>query len=136
MYERSFQLEIVTPSKVIFKDEAPSLSAPGVEGNFQILYNHAPFMSALDVGELKIKVKSGNDARFATGGGFVEVKDNRVIVLADSAERVTDIDVDRAQAAKARAEERLRQQSDQIDEVRARAALARALNRLHLSQKA
>ncbi len=107
MYEKAFQLEIITPSKVVFKDEATSLSAPGVQGGFQILYNHAPFLSALEVGEIKVKDKAGNDTRYATSGGFVEVKDNHVVVLADSAEILSEIDIDRARAAKARAEERL-----------------------------
>jgi F-type H+-transporting ATPase subunit epsilon len=136
MYEKAFQLEIITPSKVVFKDEATSLSAPGVRGGFQVLCNHAPFLSALEVGEIKVKDKSGNDTRYATSGGFVEVKDNHVVVLADSAELFSEIDVERAKSAKARAEERLRYRQETIDRERANAALMRAMNRLRLSQKA
>jgi F-type H+-transporting ATPase subunit epsilon len=135
MYEKAFQLEIITPSKVVFKDEATSLSAPGVQGGFQILYNHAPFLSALEVGEIKVKDKAGNDTRYATSGGFVEVKENHVVVLADSAEVISEIDVDRAKAAKSRAEERLQSRQENIDRERANAALMRAMNRLRLSQK-
>jgi F-type H+-transporting ATPase subunit epsilon len=136
MYEKPFQLEIITPTKVVFKDEATSVSAPGVEGGFQILHDHAPFLSALDVGEIKVKDKSGNDTRYATSGGFVEVNNNHVVVLADAAEQIAEIDVERAKAAKARAEERLRIKQDNIDRERANAALMRAMNRLRLSAKA
>ena len=135
MYEKAFQLEIVTPTRVVFKAEATSLSAPGVQGRFQILYDHAPFLSALDVGEIKVKDKAGNDTRYATSGGFVEVLNNRVVLLADSAEMASEIDVDRAKAAKVRAEERLRVKQENIDQERANAALMRAMNRLRLSQQ-
>lgn len=135
MYEKSFQLEIVTPAKVVFRDEATSLSAPGIQGGFQVLYNHAPLLSAIEVGVIRVKDKNGNDTHYATGGGFVEVKENHVVVLADSVERASEIDVERAMAAKQRAEERLRQRDDSIDQARARASLARALNRLQLSRK-
>ncbi len=134
MYEKAFQLEIITPSKVVFKDEATSVSAPGVEGNFQILYDHAPFLSALEVGEIKVKDKAGNDMHYATSGGFVEVSGNHVVVLADSAEKSSEIDVDRAKAAKARAEERLRTKQENLDRERANAALMRAMNRMRLSR--
>lgn len=135
MYEKAFELEIITPSKIVFKEAATSLSAPGVEGNFQILYDHAPFLSALEVGEIKVKDKSGNDTHYATSGGFVEVNNNHVVVLADSAEKSSEIDVGRAKAAKARAEERIHAKQELIDEERARAALMRAVNRLRQSQK-
>ncbi len=135
MYEKAFQLEIITPARVVFRDEATSLSAPGVQGGFQVLYNHAPFLTALAPGELKVKDKEGNDMLFATSGGFVEVNANHVVVLADAVEKASEIDVQRAEAAKARAEERLQKRDASIDIERARAALARALNRLHVSRK-
>ncbi len=135
MYEKAFQLEIITPTKIVFKDEATSLTAPGVMGSFQILCDHAPFLSTLKVGEMKVKNKNGDDARYAVSGGFVEVKQNHVAVLADSAENAPDIDVDRAQGSKARAEERLRARQEKIDFERAHGSLARALNRLRISQK-
>jgi F-type H+-transporting ATPase subunit epsilon len=135
MYEKAFQLEIITPSTIVFKDEATSLTAPGELGGFQILYDHAPFLSSLEVGEIKVKDKNGKDTRYATSGGFVEVKENHVVVLADSAESASEIDVDRAKAAKARAEERLHAQQDNIDMMRAEASLARAMNRLRISQR-
>jgi F-type H+-transporting ATPase subunit epsilon len=136
MYEKAFQLEIITPSKIVFKDEATSLTAPGVMGGFQILYDHAPFLSALEVGEIKVKERNGTDTRYATSGGFVEVKQNHVVVLADSVERASEIDVERARASKNRAEERLRGTKEKIDVARAEASLARAINRLRISQRA
>jgi F-type H+-transporting ATPase subunit epsilon len=136
MYEKAFQLEIITPSKIVFKDEATSLTAPGVMGGFQILYDHAPFLSALEVGEIKVKERNGTDTRYATSGGFVEVKRNHVVVLADSVERASEIDVERARASKNRAEERLRETKEKIDVARAEASLARAINRLRISQRA
>ncbi|MEO8168983.1 MAG: F0F1 ATP synthase subunit epsilon [bacterium] len=135
MYEHAFQLEIITPNKVVFNDEATSLTAPGVEGGFQILFNHAPFLSALDIGEIKVKDKTGTDTFYATSGGFVEVNDNHVVVLADTAEKSSEIDIERAKAAKVRAEERLRSAEETVDELRARTAVLRATNRLRLSQK-
>ncbi|MBI5471664.1 MAG: F0F1 ATP synthase subunit epsilon [Ignavibacteriae bacterium] len=135
MYEKAFQLEIITPSQVVFRDEATSLTAPGTEGSFQVLFNHAPLLSSLEVGEIKVKDRTGRDLRYATSGGFVEVNDNHVVVLADTAEKVEEIDVERAKSAKARAEERLHQKKEHVDEGRARAALMRAMNRLRLSQR-
>lgn len=135
MYEKAFQVEIITPTRVVFKDEATSLSAPGVEGNFQVLYDHAPFLTAIGVGEMKLKDKNGTDTFYATSGGFVEVCANHVVVLADAVEKASEIDVARAEAAKTRAEQRLRQHNPDIDVARAQAALARAVNRLRISGK-
>jgi F-type H+-transporting ATPase subunit epsilon len=132
MYEKAFHLDIVTPERAVFKDEATSLTAPGVMGSFQVLFNHAPLLAAIGVGELKVKDREGNDTVFATGGGFVEVKENRVVVLAESAEQAREIDVKRAQAARERAEKRLRERAD-VDVARAESALARAVNRLRVA---
>ena len=96
MYERSFQLEIITPEKIVLQDQASSLSAPGSHGGFQVLYNHAPLLSKLEVGELKVKDRNGNDTSFAVSGGFVEVRNNRVVVLVETAERSGEIDVSAA----------------------------------------
>jgi F-type H+-transporting ATPase subunit epsilon len=135
MYEKPFHLEIITPTRVVFSDDATSLSAPGVEGGFQVLYDHAPFLTALQPGELKVKDKEGNDTLYATSGGFVEVNANRVVVLADAVEKASEIDLPRAEAAKARAEERLQKRDADLDVERAYAALARALNRLRVARK-
>lgn len=136
MYEKAFTLEIITPEKVVFQGEATSLSAPGSNGGFQILYDHAPLLSSIEVGVLKVKDPQGKDIVYATSGGFVEVKNNSVVVLAETAEKPEEIDVTRATAARERANERLHSRRSEIDEVRARAALVRAVNRLRLKENA
>jgi F-type H+-transporting ATPase subunit epsilon len=133
MAEKSFILEIVTPRKMAFKGEVTSFSAPGLLGGFQVLYNHAPLLSVLQVGEVKFSDTNGNEVRYATSGGFVEVKENRVVLLAETAERADEIDLQRAKSAQTRAHERLSSKKKDIDVDRARAALARAVNRLKIS---
>ncbi|MDH4069964.1 MAG: F0F1 ATP synthase subunit epsilon [Ignavibacteria bacterium] len=133
MFDKPFQLQIVTPARVAYKDTAVSISAPGVRGGFQVLYNHAPFLSALEIGELKVMKKDGSEIRFATGGGFLEVKDNAVVVLADSVENASDIDVERARDAKERAAGRMQSKDASVDVERARLAMLRALNRLKIA---
>lgn len=128
-------LEIVSPDLAIFNDTVESVTIPGTLGGFQILKNHAPLISTFEIGVIKI-LKDDTPVYFTTAGGTVEVKDNKILVLADSIERVADIDTDRAEKAKQRAEERLARKHDaDIDEVRAEAALKRALNRLNAVQK-
>ncbi len=135
MYEKPFTLEIVAPDRVLFTGDATSLSAPGIEGGFQVLARHAPFLSLLEVGEVKIKGIDGRDMVFAACGGVVEVRGSRVVVLVDAAERADEIDVPRAQASRERAEKRLRTPATDIDADRARASLARALNRLRIAAR-
>jgi len=135
MYEKAFSLEIIAPDRVVFRGETTSVSAPGEVGGFQVLYNHAPLLSTLAVGILRVKDKEGSDTLFATGGGFFEVHDNAALVLVDSAERVDQIDVHRAEEARQRAEKRMKLREESVDIARAEAALARALNRLRLATK-
>lgn len=135
MYEKAFDLEIVTPDRVVFKGSATSLSAPGTQAGFQILYDHAPFLSSLEIGVLKVKDVEGNDTLYATSGGFVEVKKNSVVVLAETAERVDEIDVARATKASERASLRMQGRDRDTDMTRAQASLARALNRIKLAQR-
>ena len=128
-------LEIITPEKPIFNDTIESVTIPGTMGGFQILKDHAPLMSSFEIGIVKVRQGSA-DSVFATAGGTVEVKDNKVLVLADSIEKIADIDKDRAEKAKERAEERLRKKNlEEIDEARAAAALGRALNRINALKK-
>lgn len=136
MYEKPFTLEIIAPDRVIFTGEVTSFSAPGIEGGFQVLVDHAPFLSSLGLGQIKVKNKEGVDILFSANGGFVEVRGNKVVVLVESAERADQIDVDRAKAAQGRAEKRLQNQTKDIDVERARAAQDRALNRLRVATKA
>ncbi len=133
MYEKSFSLEIVAPNRVVFQGEATSVTAPGTLGGFQVLFNHAPLLSSLEVGPLKMKDTQGVDTVYATGGGYLEVRDNSVVVLVESAEKPEEIDVERARSARERAEGRLKSHDPSFDAARAELALARALNRLRLA---
>ncbi len=128
------RLDIVTPEKVVFSEEVDFVVAPGVDGELGFLPGHTPLVSALKIGELRVH-KDGKEIKMAVSGGFVEVKNSRVVVLADTAERADEIDVERAQAAKERAEKRLASKSDDIDLLRAELALKRALNRLKVAGK-
>jgi len=128
-------LEIITPEKPIFKDQIEAVTIPGTLGSFQILKDHAPLISSFEIGVIKVK-KGSNESFYTTSGGTVEVNHNQVLLLADSIEKISDIDVDRAELAKRRAEERLQRKHEaDIDEARAKAALNRALNRLHAVKK-
>lgn len=133
MAEKTFHLEIVTPRKVIFSAEVLSFSAPGVVGGFQVLRNHAPLLSSTQIGEVKVTDTAGNETRYATSGGFVEVRENKVVMLAETAERVDQIDIQRAQQSRDRAQKRIAEKKIETDFDRARAALARAMNRLKIA---
>ena len=125
------RLEIVTAERVIFSDDVDVVVAPGIEGQLGILPHHAPLMTMLLPGELWVR-KGGEDFSMAISGGFLEVRPDRVIVLADAAERVEEIDIARAEEAKRRAEERLKHPTAEVDMARAEAALRRALTRLQV----
>lgn len=131
----TFQLEIVTPRKVVYSGDADSFSAPGVEGGFQVLVNHAPLLAGIGVGEVKVRDAAGHETHYATSGGVVEVKRNRVVLMAETAEREDEIDAARAESARDRAKRRLSEADAGTDVERARLALARALNRLRVSTR-
>ena len=129
---KSFRLEVLTPQKSAFSGGVVSFTAPGTEGGFEVLHDHAPFLTTITVGEVKMQFEDGGEAIYSTSGGFVEVSKNSVIFLADTIERKDEIDVQRARSARQRAEERLKSKEEGIDLARARAALARSLNRLKI----
>ncbi len=135
MADKKFQLDIVTPANTVYSGEVLSFTAPGVVGNFQVLFNHAPLLSAIGVGEVKITEADGKQQRFATSGGFVEVKSNKVILLAESAENEAEINVERAEKSKLRAQERLSKKTSDTDVDRAQVALMRSINRLKIASK-
>ncbi len=125
------ELEVITPSKAAFNGKVISVTVPGTKGNFQILENHAPILSSLDIGVIKIVDDSNKKMYFATSGGTVEVLNNKITILAETFENKDEIDVNRAEAAKKRAEERLsKRKQENIDTLRAELALKRAINRL------
>jgi len=131
----SIKLDIVTAERMVYSGDVDMVIAPGVEGQLGILPHHTPLMTTLQVGELRVK-KGGEEVSLAISGGFLEVRPDRVVVLADAAERADEIDLARAEEAKRRAEQRL---SDRLvtglDEARTEIALQRALARLSVGEK-
>src|SRR5512133_3086785 len=122
-------LDIVTPERRVLSVSCDEVRAPGVQGGFGIRRDHEPFMTALEPGRLTY-VEGGREHHFAVGGGFLQVAENRVIVLADTAESATDIDVERAKRAFAEAQDRLLKLTEQdqnhgIESARVRRAAAR-----------
>ena len=133
MQSRSFHLEIRSPEKLIYEGDVTSVQAPGVEGNFQILYGHIPFLTALDVGEIRINESADSQQSMATSGGVFEVLRTGVTVLVETAEWASDIDVARAESALERSKEQLAEESPDLNRPRAEAALARAQNRIKVA---
>jgi F-type H+-transporting ATPase subunit epsilon len=129
MSEKTQRLEIVTPQKKVFSEDVRFVVAPGVEGELGILPDHAPLISALAIGVLRIQ-QEGKNFKVFVNGGFMEVINSRVTVIANSAERAENIDMNRAEAARQRAEQRLAAKTPEIDLARAELALKRALTRL------
>ncbi len=123
------RLEVVTPQSKVFSEDVRFVVLPGSEGELGILPEHAPLVSALKIGLVRVH-HEGKVLKIAVSGGFAEVRNSRTTVLANAAEREDQIDVERARAAKERAEQRLASSSPDIDVARAEAALKRALNRL------
>jgi F-type H+-transporting ATPase subunit epsilon len=135
MSEKTFQFEILTLQREFLRAEVRFVVAPGQEGVFEILPGHAPFVFALKPGPLRMRQPDGKDVYVAVGTGFLIVQKESVTVLTRSAERPEEIDKDRADKAKARAEERLQKRED-VDVPRAQAALDRALARLKVAEYA
>lgn len=126
---KTIHLEIVTPDRKLLSEDVDFVGAPGYNGEFGILPDHAPFLSALGVGSLHYNQGRKTYWIFISGG-FAEVSANKMSVLAEVAERAEEIDIERARKARERAEKRLVEQRAQIDFVRAQAALQRALTRM------
>jgi F-type H+-transporting ATPase subunit epsilon len=130
----TFQLEIVTPDKMVVRDVAEECQIPGKNGYLGILPGHAPLITELAVGEITYKANSYTH-HLAVAWGFAEVLPDKVTILAQSAERAEDINVKRAQEAKQRAEERLQSGNPEVDFTRAQEALSRAESRLDVAEK-
>ncbi|MFP3866915.1 MAG: F0F1 ATP synthase subunit epsilon [Desulfobacteraceae bacterium] len=135
MAEKSLLLEVVTPDRKVVSEEVDIVVAPGVEGQFGVLVNHIPFLSALEVGEMYYR-KGGQTQFLFLSGGFAEVTGQKVTILADSAERGQEIDVERARRARERAERRLAMgRTAEIDWARAEAALRRSIIRMKVATR-
>lgn len=125
----SFYIEILTLDRKFFWGEVESLIVKTPSGEMGILKDHMPIVTAIDIGAVKIK-KNGNWIEAVLGQGFMEVKQNKVVILVDTAEWPDEIDINRAKAAKDRAEERMRRKTSQAEYIQSKAALARAMARL------
>jgi F-type H+-transporting ATPase subunit epsilon len=126
-------LELATPTRLVVSAEADEVVVPGGQGYFGVLPGHAPMLAALGIGEVIYRI-GRDEHHVAVSGGFAEVRNDKVIILADSAETPADIDRARAELARERAEARLSgRNQEEIDYTRAAAALARALTRLQVA---
>lgn len=132
---RKLKFEIVTAERIVYSDEVDVVVAPGIEGQMALLPMHAPIMTTLQPGEILLR-KGGEEHSIFVSGGFLELMNDKVTVLAQSAERAEEIDVARAEAAKKRAEERrIVSKGVDVDLARAEAALRRSLARLKVAEK-
>ena len=131
----SLKIDIVTAERIVYSAEADAVIAPGVDGQLGILPHHSPLMTSLQAGELVVRRGKEEDI-MAISGGFLEVRPDRVIVLADQAERAEEIDIERAAQARKRAEESLQQKrTADVEQTVAEAALRRALVRLSVAER-
>jgi len=130
----NIRVEVVTPQKEVVNEEAQIVVAPGVLGEFGVLIGHTPFMTSLNIGTLRYTDAKGVEHFVFINGGFSEALPNKVTVLAESAERRQDIDIERARSAMERAEKRLASKDADLDYTRAKAALLRALHRIKLAE--
>lgn len=128
------RLEIVTAERILFEGEVDSVVAPGGEGELGVLPHHAAVMTTLQPGELRYRI-NGEENHFIVHGGFMDIRGDQVIVLADAAERVSEIDEARAEEAIARARERMAARGDDVDLERALASLRRAQVRLNITHR-
>jgi F-type H+-transporting ATPase subunit epsilon len=130
----TFRLEIVTAERMIFSDDVSAVVAWGVEGQLGILPHHAPLMTMLQPGDLMIR-KDKEEEYLVISGGFLEVRPDKVIILADACERVDQIDIARAEEAKRRAQETMKAAPLSAEAASAEAALRRSLARLNVAEK-
>jgi F-type H+-transporting ATPase subunit epsilon len=129
-------LEIVTPERLAYSDTVDAVNLPGIEGELGVLPHHAPLVSMLGVGELRIR-KGGTEEAFAIVGGFLQVRPDKVVVMAETADMASDIDLEKAHEAKRSAERMLEETSpaDTMDLAAARAALQHALLRIRVAER-
>jgi len=125
----TFQLSVITPTETLLDEQVSSVIVPGSEGYLGVLANHAPLITALAPGRLEVKDGNGKQTFYALSGGFLEVSNNKAILLADSMESTDHIDLERAKSSEARARRRLEEGSGKWDLGRAQDSLNRALNR-------
>lgn len=130
---QTFQAQILTPDGKLFEGEVYGVQVPGVEGSFEMRVDHAPVISILDIGRVRVLTSDAEPQYYAVSGGFVEMNNNRLTLLAEAAERVEDIDVERAEKARERALEELMKRKQDKKEIEL--ALRRSENRLKLVEE-
>jgi F-type H+-transporting ATPase subunit epsilon len=127
-------VDVITAERVVYSDtEIDVVVAPGVMGELGVLPSHAPFMTALAPGELRLR-KGNEETSMVVTGGFLEVRDNKVVILAEAAERADEIDLARAEEARRRAEQQIASREAAVDVARVEAALRRSLVRLKVGK--
>jgi F-type H+-transporting ATPase subunit epsilon len=129
----TFQAQILTPDGKLFDGQVNAIQVPGIKGSFEMRYNHAPVISTLEIGRVRVITESAGVNYYAVSGGFVEMNNNKMTLLAEAAERVEDIDAERAKRAKNRALEELMKRKQDKKEIIL--ALKRAENRLKLKEE-
>jgi F-type H+-transporting ATPase subunit epsilon len=128
-------LEIVTPERLAYSDTVDAVNLPGIEGELGVLPHHAPLVSMLGVGELRIR-KGGTEESFAIAGGFLQVRPDRVVVMAETADMASEIDLEKAQEARREAERTLEGAATDADDLAAaRAQLQQALLRIRVAER-
>jgi F-type H+-transporting ATPase subunit epsilon len=129
-------LEIVTPERLAYSDTVDAVNLPGIEGELGVLPHHAPLVTMLGVGELRIR-KGGTEESFAIVGGFLQVRPDKVVVMAETADMASDIDLEKAQDARRSAERLLEEASpaDSTDLASVRASLQHALLRIRVAER-
>ena len=133
----TLSLKIATPEKVIYQNQVFQVSIPTMDGEITVLPNHVPLVSVLKAGEMRIVDKDGEQV-LAVSGGFLEVRgQNEIVILADNAERATEIDIDRAEQARVRAEELMKQTKsvEDVDFAKLQAMIDREMNRIRVGKK-
>ncbi len=128
------KVDIVTAERVVYSEDVDIIIAPGSEGQLGILPHHSPLMTTLQPGELIMR-KAGEEYSLAIAGGFMEVRPDRIIILADAAERADEIDITRAELAKQKAQENITHHEAGVDISQAEASLRRALARIKVAEK-
>ncbi len=131
---KKIDLKIITHEKEVFNEKVNAIYSKSIEGEFGILPDHQPFMTALDIGVTRAEIDDKMES-FTTMGGIFQFKDNQALILTDLAEKGSDIDVTRAKSARERAEARIGSHDVEVDNARAQIALAKAMARLKAAMK-
>lgn len=131
----SFEAYILTPEGAIFRETVTGVKMPGTMGSFEVKPGHASIISTLEPGELVVRQTEGGTLKFAVSGGLAEMNDNVLNVLAEAAEPIKEIDIERAKEAQKRAKKRLKEGGKEVDRKRAEKSLSRSENRIKLFNK-